>query len=181
MHTRARALTSSVGRTGTLGVLALASVLACRPRDDGPREPLDDGGSIDVGSTGAAEVDQAPADPFPNRPAGAIYRSELRRATHDGNAPYLLSQLRPEPYRPQGRFEGWVITSVFPADPELCAHGCDLRAGDIILSVNGSSMQRPEELSEALERLDQVEALEIRGIRDGQYYERSYPILSDPE
>jgi hypothetical protein len=157
--------------------LMLALVLACRPesRDAEPARPGDDDRLIDEGTTGAATEPAGPA-----RPAGAIYRSELRRATKDGSAAYLLGQLRPEPYRPQGRFEGWIIGAVWPGDPELCAPGCDLQVGDVILGVNGSKLERPEDLADAMSKLDSLETLEVRGLRGGEYFERSYPILADP-
>ena len=101
------------------------------------------------------------------------------RATRGGNAPYLLGQLGPEAYAPQGQFEGWIITRVWPGDPELCAPGCDLRVGDIILSVNGSKLETPEQLTNLLADLDAIQSIELSGIRDGQFFERSHPILAD--
>jgi type II secretory pathway component PulC len=116
----------------------------------------------------------------PPRPAGAIYRSEIVRATQGGSAAYLMSQLGPEPYRPQGRFEGWVVTRVWPGDPELCAPGCDLQQGDVLLSVNGSKLETPEQLSNLLGRIDELESIDLVGIRGGEFFERSHPVLPDP-
>ncbi|MFV8756007.1 hypothetical protein ACNOYE_36105 [Nannocystaceae bacterium ST9] len=165
-------MSSRIAR-GPVAVLLLALV-ACRPEPRGS-EPASEGGDerlIDegVGSTSG----EAPAR---ERPPGAIFRSELRRATQDGSAAYLLGQLGPEPYRPQGRFEGWIITKVWPADPELCEPGCDLKIGDVILEVNGSKLERPEDLAEAMSELDTLEQIDLRGMRDGQYFERSHPIV----
>jgi S1-C subfamily serine protease len=123
---------------------------------------------------GASESERAP------RPAGAIYRSEIVRATQGGSAAYLMAQLGPEPYRPQGRFEGWVVTRVWPGDPELCAPGCNLQPGDILLSVNGSKLETPEQLSNLLARIDELESIELVGIRGGEFFERSHPVLPDP-
>ncbi|KIG11836.1 hypothetical protein DB30_02388 [Enhygromyxa salina] len=102
------------------------------------------------------------------------------RATQGGSASYLMAQIGPEAYRPQGRFEGWMITRVWPGDPGLCAPGCDLRPGDVILSVNGSKLETPEELSNLLARIDQLESVELTGIRDGTFFERSHAVLPDP-
>lgn len=157
-------------------VLPLAVLLlGCRtapetqPQPDQPliEEPTESGGS-----TSEPEA--------PPRPAGAIYRSEIVRATQGGSAAYLMSQLSPEPYRPQGRFEGWVITRVWPGDPELCAPGCDLQPGDVLLSVNGSKLETPEQLSNLLGRIDELESIDLVGIRGGEFFERSHPVLPDP-
>ncbi len=153
--------------------IASLSLLGCRPEPRGGELPSagDEPLIADDSADGSIE-----ADP-PKRPPGAIFRSEVRRATQDGSAAYLLGQLRPEPYRPQGRFEGWIITALWPGDPDLCAPGCDLRIGDVILSVNGSKLDRPEDLAEAMTKLETLESLDLRGLRDGQYFERSHPIL----
>ncbi|MEE9384497.1 MAG: PDZ domain-containing protein, partial [Nannocystaceae bacterium] len=114
------------------------------------------------------------------RPAGTIFRSELVRATHDGRPGYLLAQLGPEPHRPHGRFQGWVITRVFPDDPALCANLCDLRVGDVILTVNGSPLERPEQLSKLVAALPHLDRLEVRSLRGGSMRTNVYPIIADP-
>lgn len=169
-------MSSRIARRRCASLFVLALVLACRPEPRGGESLLD--GDEERLIDEATEV--AATDPVPARPPGAIYRSEVRRATQDGSAAYLLGQLRPEPYRPQGRFEGWIITAVWPGDPDLCAPGCDLQIGDVILDVNGSKLERPEDLADAMSKLDTLETLELRGMRDGQYFERSHPILPDP-
>jgi hypothetical protein len=158
--------------------LLVLLAMGCRPTtgiDAAPDAPLIDTAD---GSHGASNTTRAPEGP--PRPEGAIFRSELIRATQGGSASYLLAQIAPEAYRPQGRFEGWMITRVWPADPELCAPGCDLRPGDVILSVNGSKLETPEELSNLLARIDQLDAIELTGIRGGEFFERSHPVLPDP-
>jgi hypothetical protein len=162
-----------------LALLLALVALGCRPAESGsrPDEPLIDPAA---GGEGSERPEPESEPEGPPRPEGAIFRSELIRATQGGSAAYLMGQLGPEPYRPQGRFEGWVITRVWPADPELCAPGCDLKPGDIILSVNGSKLETPEELSNMLARLEEIEAIELSGIRDGEFFEHSHPVLPDP-
>ena len=163
-------------RLRPLAPLIVLLALGCRPRNDAGEAP-------DVGPEPSRLGDEQSSDASssePARPPGVIYRQELVRATRGGNAPYLLSQLGPEAYAPQGRFEGWIITRVWPGDPELCAPGCDLKVGDIILSVNGSKLETPEQLTNLLEGLDALASIELAGIRDGEFFERSYPILPDP-
>lgn len=160
-----------VRRGASLALFAFLAVVAgCRPEPrGGANEPLIDEAA---GTSGAASSEPE----GPARPPTTIFRSELRRATQDGNAAYLLGQLRPEPYRPQGRFEGWIIGAVWPGDPQLCEPGCDLQVGDVILGVNGSKLERPEDLADALAKLDTLATLEVRGLRGGEYFERSYAI-----
>jgi type II secretory pathway component PulC len=112
----------------------------------------------------------------PTRPPATIFRSELARATGGGRPGYLLAQLGPEPYRPTGRFQGWRITRVFPDDPELCRAGCDLHVGDIVVTVNGRFIERPEHLSELMASLDRTSALRVRFIRDGALVERAWSL-----
>ncbi len=154
-------------------VLVLALVLACRPEGGTSHEIASEAGDERLIDEDAHVDAKQPA-----RPPGILYRSELERATQKGSAAYLLGQLQPEPYRPQGRFEGWIITALWPGDPDLCAPGCDLQIGDVILGVNGSKLERPEDLAEAMSQIETVEQLEVRGLREGQYFERSYPIVS---
>ncbi len=152
--------------------LVFALSMGCRPGSD-----------ASTPATGEADALQSSVEDQPTpvpRPAGAVFRSELVRATRDGNPAYLLSQLAPEPYRPSGRFEGWTITRIWPGDPDLCAPGCDLEIGDVIMSVNGSTLETPEALSTLLERLPELEVIEVRGLRGGEYFERSFPVLPDP-
>lgn len=167
-----------VMRAASVPLLVLLT-MGCRPSagTHATPEPDEDGGPS---LSHAGDEDERAAPAGPERPAGAIYRSELIRATQGGAPSYLLAQLGPEPYRPQGQFEGWVITRVWPGDPQLCAPGCDLRVGDVILSVNGSKLQTPEELSNALAHIDELELIELVGMRDGEFFERSHPILPDP-
>lgn len=161
-------------RLRPLAPLLVCFILGCHPRSDAGEAP-GVGSERSDSPTQANTVDSTPDKPA--RPPGVIYREELIRATRGGNAPYLLGQLGPEPYAPQGRFEGWIITRVWPGDPELCAPGCDLRSGDIIMSVNGSRLETPEQLSNLLADLDALQTLELSGIRDGEFFERSHAIL----
>lgn len=56
----------------------------------------------------------------------------------------FLQQVRVEPVVSRGRFVGWRIATLFPNRTDVHVHG--LRAGDIVLRVNGHSLERPEDL-----------------------------------
>jgi S1-C subfamily serine protease len=110
------------------------------------------------------------------RPPATIYRQELRRATERGPA-YVLRQLGPEPFRHHGTWVGWEITRLWPDDPTVCAPGCDVELGDVILSVNGSTLETPQAFAEALEALPKADRLVVHSLREGKRRERSYRIV----
>ncbi|TPV94695.1 MAG: hypothetical protein B7733_13920 [Myxococcales bacterium FL481] len=137
----------------------------------------------------AAEIEPAvatPADPPPPipevatpRPPNTIFRSELRRATDGGRPAYLLAQLGPEVHRPHGAFAGWRITQLFPSDPQLCRDRCDLVVGDVIVTVNGSPIERPEQLSALVDQIETMSQLSIRRLRGGEIVESTYAVVDD--
>lgn len=169
-------------------LLAVLLVLpACKPAESGPRDPEPVASEVDHGDMPMDEAIQA-SEPLeanaapatgPTRPENTIFRSELGRATHGGKPAYLLAQLGPEPYRPGNRFIGWKITSVWPDDPDLCGVDCDLASGDIILSVNGNTLERPDQLSALMSDIAKVDSLRVKTLRDGKMRDRTYQIADD--
>lgn len=161
------------------------------PRDDGlASAPSTSGEDLPVAPGSAAQRgDRTSTDrpiargaavasaPPVARPAGVIYRHELMRATHEGRPPYLMRQLGPEAHKPNGRFLGWRITTVWPGDPELCAPGCDLRPGDVIVTVNGQPIQYPEQLSDQMAKLQTMDELRVQMLRDGKLTKKSWTIV----
>lgn len=133
-----------------------AGAVSAAPRPDAPAAR----GSVPP-DTGAP---LAPAS-VRERPPGTIFRSEIDRALARGPG-YLLYELGPEPFRLSGTFVGWEITRVFPDEPGLCEDGCDLRVGDIILSVNGDRLETPQALSNMIDALPRTDTLTIKSIRD---------------
>lgn len=126
----------------------------------------------------ADAADQAPASVPTDRPPQTIYRSELDRALARGPG-YLLRQLDPEPFRHQGHFVGWEIGALFPDDPDLCAPGCGVAVGDVILSVAGDRLQTPQALSNLIEKLPRMQKLEVRSLRNGERRVVTYRIVDD--
>lgn len=167
-------------------LVAVLALMACKPADAGTQEP-DSPTSSTPGQVTTPQAipaseplsgDQA-APAAVSRPENTIFRSELDRATHGGKPAYLLAQLGPEPYRPGNRFIGWKITSVWPADPDLCGLGCDLAPGDVILTVNGKTLERPEQLSALMADISTVDQLRVKSLRDGKMRDRTYMIAED--
>jgi type II secretory pathway component PulC len=154
--------------------LVALCLLACRPATTATPHPRaeDQAHPAEALDAAAPETEGAP------RPAQTIYRSELDRALRGGPA-YLLRQLGPEPARQGGRFVGWELTRVFPDDPDLCAPGCDIEPGDVILLVAGDRLETPQALSRLIERLPQLETLEVQSTRNGTRRVVTYALVED--
>lgn len=148
--------------------------------DAGPGHTRDDAGNQPKAPLATSSADSGDDRMYTEpRPDNTIYRHELERATHGGRPPYLMRQLGPEAHRPGGRFIGWKITRVWPDDPQLCAPGCDLRPGDVIVSVNGKPLQYPEELSDLMAKVSTMETLNVQMLRNGKLRRVEYDI-ADP-
>jgi hypothetical protein len=159
--------------------LVAAFFLACHPSPEPEAPPASIDEPEPLAEAQAVEEPTGPAaQPIRDRAPGTIFRDELVRATHDGRPGYLMGQLGPpEPHKVSGRFRGWRILEVFPDDPELCRPGCDLRPNDVILTVNGSPLERPEHLSELVQSIPELNELKVRLIRDNQLHERTYAVV----
>jgi hypothetical protein len=165
-------------------LLLVPLALGCGPRG-GPDSAVPDADFDDMGpppssmaAPGPTGDDASTAATRPDRPPHTIYRSELARATDRGPA-YFLRQLAPEPFRHHGVFVGWELTALFPDDPHLCGVDCDVALGDVILSVNGSRLETPQQLSDAFSDLPQLDQLVVHSLRDGKRREVTYRIVDD--
>lgn len=143
-----------------------------------PSDPSDASDPSEATASAQTEHEAPPPRPEEPRPPTSIYRSELVRATSFGPA-YLLRELGPEPFRHRGTFMGWEITRVFPSDPGLCAPGCDLQVGDVVLSVNGSKLETPQQLSDALDAVAEATKLEVVTLRGEKRRQVTYAIVED--
>lgn len=143
--------------------------------EPGQRDP-DDPAVTESGESAVA----ASAEPNAVERSGVLTRDELRRATRNSSAAYVMSQLRPVAHRPDGRFAGWKISTVFPDDPDLCPSGCDIEAGDIVLNVNGSPLERPEHLSALMDSVATMTELQVVLRRNGKIQRLSYQITDGP-
>lgn len=144
---------------------------------EAPDAPVTNAASDDaLAAHPPAALPPGTSSPAIARPPKTIYRSELERALGGGPG-YLLYQLAPEPYRLSGKFVGWEITRLFPDDPGLCAPGCDLEVGDVILSVNGERLETPQAFSDFLTKLPKARALEVRSLRNERRRVVKYAIV----
>ena len=105
--------------------------------------------------------------------AGQITRAELNAVLGAG-IPRFLQQVRTEPQRDGNRFIGWRLLSIFD-DPRF-AEG-PLRIGDIVLGVNGRTIERPEQFFSVWESMSAAVELRLQLLRAGQAYEVRYAIV----
>ncbi len=66
----------------------------------------------------------------------------------------------------KGRFKGWLLRTILSGEP--CFILADLRSGDVVVRVNGKSIERPELASDVFEALRGAPGLVIDSIRAGK-------------
>lgn len=171
-------------------VLAIASLMfGCGAAQH--QQPETRGGATSPQASGARDVpvDPAPVQPSATAtregatnagvPAGSLARSEVDRALARGPG-WLLNQLPLEPVVAAGRrFLGFRLMQVFDDSPR--AHSYGIRPGDIVQSINGIRLIRPEDLMRIVEKLRKANAIEARILRDGEPRTHRIPIVDDPD
>jgi type II secretory pathway component PulC len=96
---------------------------------------------------------------------GTIKRAELVKVL-DAAPGRFLQHVETEPRLVGGRFHGWRLASFFPGDERFAA--VDLEPGDVILAVNGQSIEQPDQLMKVWDALRTGTALVVSLERDGQ-------------
>lgn len=108
----------------------------------------------------ATEPDPAAPTPAP----AALTRAQVRDAIKRGVGAFLnASQLTFDdwPVMQAGKFHGFRLRSI---RSDL---GLDLKPGDVLLSVNGMPIERPEQADAAMRSLEKATALRVDYERDG--------------
>jgi type II secretory pathway component PulC len=109
---------------------------------------------------------------LPARP-GRLWRRDVVATLSRGLGDFL-TRLELEPVLSGGKFRGWRIVKLRPGDPLW--KGVDLAPGDVIRSVNGRPIERPEQALTAFQSLAVVGELRVAYERDGAPREIVYPI-----
>jgi type II secretion system protein C len=118
----------------------------------------------------AAATSAAPA-------AHALARSTLREVVSEGLGTFLRRiELDDQPVFVGGKFHGFRIAGL--RDPQFWS-GIDLKPGDVVTSVNGFPIERPEQAETAFESLEVASELRVVVEREGQPRELIYPIVDD--
>ena len=112
-----------------------------------------------------------------SRPPNVIYQSEIWSVL-DTSPGVFLSHIDAEPRLRGGRFAGWFIRRFFPEDARFL--DAPLRPGDIVLRVNSSTLERPEQLSALWKRMRDATQLEVEINRAGVVTTWRWSIVADP-
>ena len=156
--------------------LAIAVALgACGGPGPDPAAP-DDGRLLDLEdpeTTGRAAPDRADAETAPAAPRrreGTIARADLDRVLDAGPGRFL-ARVEVKARSSEGRFTGWeVVRSPW-------AH-VDLQPGDVVLRVNGRSLEHPLELKLLWEDLRRAPAIEAQVERGGERFALRFTITA---
>ncbi len=126
----------------------------------------------------AASPAPPPAASAPAAPADhAVARSAVHAVVSEGLGMFLRRiDLDDQPVFVGGKFHGFRIAGLH--DPKFWS-GVDLKPGDVVTSVNGFPIERPEQAQTAFESLEVASELRVAVEREGQARELVYPIVDD--
>lgn len=122
---------------------------------------------------------EPPAQPLPDPrqgdviSGGAIARADLNAVIQAG-IPTFLQRVRTEPHTDGRRFVGWRLVSIFN-DPAFALG--PIRIGDVVLGVNGRTIERPEQFFAVWETLASASEITFQVLRADQAYEVRYAIV----
>ena len=140
---------------------------AAQPQESAPVDPpMNEAKTLPVDAASAtSEVEAPPKE-------GTIKRSDLNQVLDSGPAA-LLAEVFIDPVLDDGRFVGFRITQFVSDSPTTI----DLRVGDVIVSVNGKTVERPENYFEIFQELKTAKSLSFELLRDGEEFNLLYPII----
>jgi hypothetical protein len=124
----------------------------------------------------------APAPPPPARctsfaSPGVLKRSLVVRTVNAGLGRWLAGGVLVDPFLQKKRFRGWVIRKLYPDD--VCYKEVDLQPGDVVLRVNGKSLERPEQAKETFDGLANAPALVVEFTRAGAPMKLTFQIAEE--
>jgi hypothetical protein len=163
-----RAGTVRSGGRSVKQLVLLAWLTACAERTPPPDEPLVDFDDAERGSpTTAAPATAEPA--VVRRRKGEIPRGDLERVLAAGPG-RLLARVQVKARLKSGKFIGWEVVRNPWAD-------VDLVAGDVVLSVNGRTLEHPLELKVLWEDLRKANAIAVHVDRNGEKFGLEFSIV----
>jgi type II secretory pathway component PulC len=143
-----------------LAVCACAGPAAEAPPPPPPSKPIEE------------VVKEPVAEPSPEQKSAphVISRSQLLPVLAGGPGAFL-QKVDVAPRFADGRFQGWRLAKL---DERLA--GGDLRPGDVIVRVNGRSVEKPDQLMEVWQSLKAAPVLELELLRNGAPMTLRWPI-----
>jgi membrane-associated protease RseP (regulator of RpoE activity) len=112
--------------------------------------------------------------PIERRAAGQVTRAELNGVLQAGIGAFL-SGVEVEPAFVSDKFFGWEIVSFWADEPRFAR--VDLIPGDVVKSVNGRAVERPEQLQELWQALATATSIDVQVFRDGMLHELRYVVV----
>lgn len=146
----------------------------CAGRDSEAEYPSDDALSAEAETFEADEDDAEAARPAP--PPGTLWRDEVHSIV-DAGLGWFLQRVDVEAALEAGRFRGFRVVRLKPAD---FWQGVDLKPGDVVLSVNGMSIEHETEAYGAFQSLKKSDELRVKYVRGGSERELVYRIVEPP-
>jgi type II secretion system protein C len=150
-------------KRAVLCALLLSGCATAKPAPDG-EHLLDEKKELASPAAAPAPTTMTPGA-APAAAPGVISRAQLDEVLSASPGAFL-QHVDSAPRFRGGRFAGWRLVAFFPGDSRF--RDIDLRAGDVVLRVNGSTVERPEELMRLWQELRSAHELVIDIERDGQ-------------
>jgi S1-C subfamily serine protease len=98
--------------------------------------------------------------------SGALKRSAVVRVVDAGIGRWLAGGAEVERRIAKSRFLGWEILRLYSGDP--CYATVDLRPKDVVIQVNGKSIEKPEQAFDVFGSLRTATELVVDFLRDGR-------------
>lgn len=151
-------------------VIMLAIPLGYACSGSAPAAPA--AGAASSGSAQGAKAGSVPAE----GPAtdGRIERAALLPVLDAGLGRFLQG-VQTEPVLEDGHFVGFRLLSLWPDDPRFAHAG--LAKGDVIVRVNGQSIEHPDDAQQVWGGLRVASELYIEYLRDGEPRELRFAIV----
>jgi hypothetical protein len=111
--------------------------------------------------------------PGPPRPAAPVLTRTALNAALDAGPGAFLARVDVRAARAAGRFAGWEIVSLW-ANARI-----ELRPGDVVLAVNGRTLERPESLSALFTELRSAREIVVDYRRGLERREARFPVVEE--
>jgi type II secretory pathway component PulC len=149
-----------------LAVCACAGPAAQAPPPPPPSKPIEEVVKEPIAEPSPGER----APPTDQSGAHVISRSQLLPVLAGGPGAFL-QKVDVAPRFADGRFQGWRLAKL-----DERYGGGNLQPGDVIVRVNGRSVEKPDQLMEVWQSLKAAPALELELLRNGAPMKLRWPI-----
>lgn len=121
-------------------------------------------------AAGPASAAEAPVSTV----EGQLARGEVSQVLEKGPQRFIAS-IRVAPHLVKGRFAGFRLVQVLPDSP--LATSTSVLPGDVVVSVNEQSLERPEQFMRAWDVVKGADRLSVVVLREGRRLSYSWKII----